>query len=57
MHATAAKVLDDSGLLSALRTTRIEMDALQSLSEALRVPPSATVSWKPSQRLPGFPVA
>jgi arabinose-5-phosphate isomerase len=39
MQAIAAKVFDDSGLLSALRTTRIEMDALQSLSEALRVAP------------------
>jgi arabinose-5-phosphate isomerase len=39
MQATAAKALDDSALLSALRTTRIEMDALQAFSDALRMAP------------------
>ena len=46
MRATAASVLsesgsvsDESGLLSALRTTRIEIDALQAFAEALRAPP------------------
>lgn len=39
MQATAASILDESGLLSALRTTRIEIDALQAFAEALRAPP------------------
>ncbi|KQN21245.1 D-arabinose 5-phosphate [Sphingomonas sp. Leaf33] len=36
---TVVDALDESGLLSALRTTRIETEALQALSEALRSPP------------------
>lgn len=39
MQATAPGEYDDSGLLSALRTTRIEMDALRALSDALRMAP------------------
>lgn len=39
MQATAASILDESGLLSALRTTRIEIDALQAFAEALRTAP------------------
>lgn len=39
MQATAASILDESGLLSALRTTRIEIDALQAFAEALRTSP------------------
>lgn len=39
MQATAAKVLDEPALLSALRTTRIEMEALQAFADALRVDP------------------
>lgn len=39
MQASAASILDESGLLSALRTTRIEIDALQAFAEALRTPP------------------
>ncbi|WEJ99523.1 MAG: KpsF/GutQ family sugar-phosphate isomerase [Candidatus Sphingomonas phytovorans] len=38
-QATTAGGLDESGLLSALRTTRIEIDALQAFAEALRTPP------------------
>ncbi len=36
MQAVAAKVSDEAGLLSALRTTRTEIDALHALSDALR---------------------
>lgn len=36
---TVVNALDESGLLSALRTTRIETEALQALSEALRTSP------------------
>lgn len=39
MQATAANMLDESGLLSALRTTRIEIEALQAFSDALLTPP------------------
>lgn len=39
MQATVANVMDESGLLSALRTTRIEIDALQAFAEALRAAP------------------
>ena len=36
---TVVNALDESGLLSALRTTRIEIEALQALSKALHAPP------------------
>lgn len=39
MPAIATSGADEPGLLSALRTTRIEMDALRALSEALHVAP------------------
>src|SRR4051812_32645765 len=39
MHATATTGLEEPGLLSALRTTRIELDALRALSDALHVAP------------------
>lgn len=39
MQATVANVMDESGLLSALRTTRIEIDALQGFAEALCAAP------------------
>ncbi|MEO6216823.1 MAG: KpsF/GutQ family sugar-phosphate isomerase [Sphingomonas sp.] len=39
MQAIVANVMDESGLLSALRTTRIEIDALQAFAEALCAPP------------------
>jgi arabinose-5-phosphate isomerase len=39
MQATAANMLAESGLLSALRTTQIEIDALHAFAEALRTKP------------------
>lgn len=39
MQATIASGFDESGLLSALRTTRIEIDALHAFAEALRALP------------------
>lgn len=36
---TVVNARDESGLLSALRTTRIEIEALQALNDALRAPP------------------
>jgi arabinose-5-phosphate isomerase len=39
MSATVVNAQEEAGLLSALRTTRIEIEALQALSDALRVPP------------------
>lgn len=39
MQATAQRESEEPGLLSALRTTRIEIDALRALSEALHVAP------------------
>lgn len=36
---TVVNALDEAGLLSALRTTRIETEALQALAKALRAPP------------------
>jgi len=36
MRTTVARVFDDAELLSALRTTRIEIDALQAFADALR---------------------
>ena len=39
MQATAANMLAESGLLSALRTTQIEIDALHAFAEALRTNP------------------
>ena len=39
MQATAANILDQSALRSALRTTQIEIEALQAFSEALRSSP------------------
>lgn len=39
MQAEAASVFEESGLLSALRTTRIEIDALNTFAEALRASP------------------
>lgn len=36
---TVVNARDESGLLSALRTTRIEIEALQALGDALRAPP------------------
>jgi len=39
MQATAANMLAESGLLSALRTTQIEIDALHAFAEALRLNP------------------
>ena len=39
MQAIAANMLAESGLLSALRTTQIEIDALHAFAEALRANP------------------
>jgi arabinose-5-phosphate isomerase len=39
MQATVSVNLEEPGLLSALRTTRIEIEALQTLKEALRAAP------------------
>lgn len=39
MRTTVARAFDESGLLSALRTTHIEIDALQAFASALRTPP------------------
>ncbi|PXA83381.1 KpsF/GutQ family sugar-phosphate isomerase [Nostoc sp. 3335mG] len=39
MRSTLADRGDDAGLMSALRTTRIEIEAVEALSDALRRPP------------------
>lgn len=39
MQSSVVNARDESGLLSALRTTRIEIEALQALNDALRTPP------------------
>ena len=39
MRVMAAQEVDESGLLSALRTTRIEIDALHAFADALRASP------------------
>jgi arabinose-5-phosphate isomerase len=39
MHAPLASGFDESGVLSAIRTTRIEIEALQTFADALREPP------------------
>jgi arabinose-5-phosphate isomerase len=42
MQAPAANLLAESGLHSALRTTQIEIEALEAFGEALRTPPLRT---------------
>ena len=42
MQAPAANLLAESGLHSALRTTQIEIAALEAFAEALRAPPLRT---------------
>ncbi|WP_066803905.1 KpsF/GutQ family sugar-phosphate isomerase [Sphingomonas asaccharolytica] len=42
MQAPAANFMAEAGLHSALRTTQIEIEALEALAQALRVPPLRT---------------